>query len=373
MTPLNVLDYQDEVTNIFKNYFIKYLNAGKILSFEYLYKKSNLEIGFQSEDIDWESSLRDSLEKWYRDVTFHQYLNTLSPCPLSEIEEIIIHSNGLIIFKTFNQHFQNQTSLQNKDIHLSFEALACHNQKDWNYMNPVISFFCIIHNRSVRATLVHSSLSPHKKACCIFRFHHQRQLSFLDFKCDKNVEGLMQELILKKKNILISGSTGSGKTSFMRLLLESIPEKEHLITLEDTSELLIQRGHTTSLINQEKKEHCQLKELCRHALRLSPDRLALGEMRGSEAVNFILSMNTGHRGLISTVHANSGIEAISRVSLLFSLYQENTSIPQETLIGLITKNVNYVIHMHKKRVTSIIEIKGCEGVRPIYETHFSQS
>ena len=121
----------------------------------------------------------------------------------------------------------------------------------------------------------------------------------------------------------------------------------------------------------EKIEGKTLKDYCAYAMRMRPDRILLGEMRSSEIVPFILSMNTGHRGLISTIHANSAKDCISRMCLLFSLYSNISKLNFSTITSLICQNVEYVIHMENKKIKEIIKIFGADNLNPIYDYIFN--
>jgi Flp pilus assembly CpaF family ATPase len=100
---------------------------------------------------------------------------------------------------------------------------------------------------------------------------------------------------------------------------------------------------------------------------MSPDRLIVGEMRSNEVVPFMLAMNTGHKGLMSTIHANSGVDALLRIALLFSLYSENHEIDFSLITKLTCKNIDYVIHMENKIIKEICRVIGAEGETPFYE------
>lgn len=174
-------------------------------------------------------------------------------------------------------------------------------------------------------------------------------------------------MIQNKKNILISGGTGSGKTTFLRALLNEVPESEHVIILEDTYEIFVDKINHTSMLAVAEVDKKTLKDYCSYALRMTPDRLLIGEMRSTEVVPFLLAMNTGHKGLMSTVHANSAIDAISRMALLFSLYAETKEINFSLITKLVCKNIDYVIHMEDKNIKEIIRVIGSEGETPFFE------
>ena len=187
------------------------------------------------------------------------------------------------------------------------------------------------------------------------------------------INELLVGLIQNKKNLLISGGTGSGKTTFLRALLSEISIEEHIVVLEDTHEILSVSPFQTSLLSQMDNSKKSLKDYCAYALRMSPDRLIVGEMRSTEVVPFMLAMNTGHKGLMSTIHANSGVDALSRIALLFSLYAENKEIDFNLITKITCKNIDYVIHMENKKISEICRVIGSEGETPFYELIYKKA
>jgi len=123
----------------------------------------------------------------------------------------------------------------------------------------------------------------------------------------------------------------------------------------------------TSMLAKEKSGKKSLKDYCAYALRMSPDRLILGEMRSDEVVPFLLAMNTGHNGLMSTIHANSSVDAVSRLALLFSMYSVNKDMSFELITKLICKNIDYIIFLKDKSVFEVCRLIGSEGDVPFFE------
>ena len=167
---------------------------------------------------------------------------------------------------------------------------------------------------------------------------------------------------------IISGGTGSGKTTMLNALSAFISEKERLITIEDAAELQLQQPHVARMEtrppNIEGKGEIRQRELVKNALRMRPERIILGECRGEEAFDMLQAMNTGHEGSMATIHANNPREAISRLEQLVGMAGLPMTIP--SIRGQIAAAVRMIVQLQrmsdgKRRVTSVAEITGMEG------------
>ncbi|MGR5300118.1 MULTISPECIES: CpaF family protein [Vibrio] len=174
--------------------------------------------------------------------------------------------------------------------------------------------------------------------------------------------------VVGEMNILISGGTGSGKTTTLNILSGFIPADQRIVTIEDSAELQMQQPHVVRLetrpANIEGKGEISQRELVKNSLRMRPDRIVLGEVRGSEAVDMLSAMNTGHDGSLATIHANTPRDALSRVENMFSMAGWNIST--KNLRSQITSAIHLVVQMDrqedgKRRMVSIQEINGMEG------------
>ncbi|MFW6123518.1 MAG: CpaF family protein, partial [Thermodesulfobacteriota bacterium] len=179
---------------------------------------------------------------------------------------------------------------------------------------------------------------------------------------------VMQAIVRGKLNILISGGTGSGKTTLLNILSAYLGQEERIITIEDAAELQLQKRNVCRLEtrppNIEGKGEITQRELVRNALRMRPDRIIVGEVRGVEVMDMFQAMNTGHEGSMTTVHANSPRDALLRLETMVNLagYQ----IPQKALRHLISSSLDVIIHLARhsdgvRRVVSFSEITGMEG------------
>ena len=179
---------------------------------------------------------------------------------------------------------------------------------------------------------------------------------------------LLQGLARAKVNMIISGGTGSGKTTLLNILSGTIPETERIVTIEDAAELQLQQPHVIRLEtrppNIEGKGEVNQRALMRNALRMRPDRILMGEVRGAEAVDMLQAMNTGHEGSMTTIHANNSRDAISRLENMISMAGLN--LPLKAMRQQITSAISVVIQANRladgqRKITSIQEITGMEG------------
>jgi pilus assembly protein CpaF len=183
-----------------------------------------------------------------------------------------------------------------------------------------------------------------------------------------DVSRVLQVAAHSRINILISGGTGSGKTTLLNAISQYIDGDERVITVEDAVELRLQQPHVVQMEtrppNIEGVGHVALRELVRNALRMRPDRIIVGEVRGPEAFDMLQAMNTGHDGSMSTVHANSPRDALYRVENMVMM--ANLNLPLKAIRMHIASAVNLIVHVERmwdgiRRVLSVMEIVGLEG------------
>ena len=184
----------------------------------------------------------------------------------------------------------------------------------------------------------------------------------------REMAGLLQIAARSRLNIVISGGTGSGKTTLLNAISQYIDRDERVITIEDAVELRLQQPHVVQMEtrppNVEGAGYIPQRELVRNALRMRPDRIIVGEVRGSEAFDMLQAMNTGHDGSMSTVHANSPRDALYRLENMVMM--ANLNLPLKAIRMHIASALNLIVHVERmrdgiRRVQNITEVAGMEG------------
>ena len=179
---------------------------------------------------------------------------------------------------------------------------------------------------------------------------------------------LFASCVRARLNIMISGGTGSGKTTMLNAMSTFIPAHERVITIEDAAELQLQQDHVVRLEtrppNSEGHGEVVARDLVKNALRMRPDRIIIGEVRAGEALDMLQAMNTGHEGSLTTIHANSPRDAISRLETM--ILMAGTNLPARAMREQICSAMDLIVQLSRltdgtRRVTSIVEVTGMEG------------
>ncbi|HEX2180297.1 MAG TPA: CpaF family protein, partial [Actinomycetota bacterium] len=178
----------------------------------------------------------------------------------------------------------------------------------------------------------------------------------------------LEACVRGKLNILVSGGTGTGKTTMLNVLTEFVPESDRIVTIEDAAEIRLHQPHVITLearpANIEGAGQITIRDLVRNALRMRPDRIVVGEVRGGEALDMLQAMNTGHEGSLTTIHCNSPRDGLARLETM--VLMAGYDLPLRAIRTQIASAVDIIIHIDRfgdgsRRVTHISEVQGMEG------------
>src|SRR5512135_945848 len=180
--------------------------------------------------------------------------------------------------------------------------------------------------------------------------------------------GYLEEAVRERRHIIVSGGTGSGKTTLLNALSQYIPEDERIVTIEDAAEIRLQKPHVISLearpVNIEGSGAVTIRDLVRNSLRMRPDRIIVGECRGGEALDMLQAMNTGHDGSLTTLHANTPRDALSRLETM--VLMAGMDLPLKVVREQIASAIDVIVQQTRlkdgsRKVTAITEVVGMEG------------
>jgi pilus assembly protein CpaF len=175
-----------------------------------------------------------------------------------------------------------------------------------------------------------------------------------------------------RRSILVSGGTGSGKTTLLNALSSFVSAEERVVTIEDAAELRLQQPHVVRLESRpagvEGRGEVTIRDLLRNALRMRPDRIVIGEVRGAEALDLLTALNTGHDGALSTVHANSPADALSRLETLALM--AGVGLPHAAIAEQVQRGIDLVVHLERRadgarRVSAIAEVVRAAGTTAV--------
>ncbi len=344
----------------FKQVFTQEFQRGRLCAFEEVSK-------IITEDQDYQCI---QTQTWFQNIINLAFLDQFTQD--DQITEIIIHNSFTVqIEKNNHLEFKAIKNLSPDDFQLSLEVLTHLHNISWNYSTSFASFTLKRNQKFFRVSLLHFSVTPSGKSKAFIRRINKNVFHLNNYLLPEKPESFLQESIKNKKNIIISGPTGSGKTTLLSTLINEVSKSEHLIVIEDTNEILISNNNITHIEVGDNKK--LLLQSCTNALRMRPDRIILGEVRSSEVIPFIMAMNTGHKGLMGSIHANSAYDSLSRLAVLFSIYHEGTNIDFEIIMKLICQNIDLIVHMENYKVTQIIQVLGSEAGSPFHEIIYEQT
>ena len=186
---------------------------------------------------------------------------------------------------------------------------------------------------------------------------------------------LLEQAVGDRRSILVSGGTGAGKTTLLNALSGFIDPAERIVTIEDAAELCLQQRHVVRLESRpasvEGKGEVTVRDLLRNALRMRPDRIVIGEVRGPEALDLLTALNTGHEGALSTLHANTAADALGRLETLALM--AGVGLPHEAIAEQVQRGVDLVVHVERRpdgsrrvsEVAEVVRVAGATAVRTL--------
>jgi pilus assembly protein CpaF len=186
---------------------------------------------------------------------------------------------------------------------------------------------------------------------------------------------LLARAVAGRSSVLVSGGTGSGKTTMLNALSSFIAEGERVVTIEDAAELRLQQPHVVRMESRppsvEGRGEVTIRDLLRNALRMRPDRIVIGEVRGPEALDLLTALNTGHDGALSTIHANSPADALSRLETLALM--AGVGLPHEAIAAQLQRGIDLVVHLERRldgrrlvtEVAEVVRTAGATAVRSV--------
>jgi pilus assembly protein CpaF len=285
----------------------------------------------------------------------------------SGISEVIINNLENVYVEKDGEMIRIDVKFTNEDIEEFCQSLAKHNRKVFDSVNPIMDGTM---PDGSRVNLIHKDYTEGSHAITIRRY--AKSIKTFDgspniFGLDANWMFFFKILIKARMNVVVAGGTGVGKTTFLNLLLQEIPAKERIITIEDTRELQFTLPNVVRLEARPRvgaQEGLAIRDLLKNTLRMRPDRIIVGECRGGEVFDLLQAMNTGHEGSMTSVHANSPGECLLRLENLYML--SGYDLPIKALRYQIATAVDYVIQVRrdkdgKRIVSQVTEIAHMEG------------
>jgi Flp pilus assembly CpaF family ATPase len=362
-----LLNAKEDLKNKFFEYYKIQLTKKESLEFDLLANKVFYYFDLPNNN----ENLNNYLKRIYENI--HNLSFIKGQLEESRVNEYIF-CNEKYVMKDINGKliYSLMQNISESEFQLALETMAYKDHKEFSFRKPFISFRTFINNQYFRATIIHQSLTNNNRPKLFLRTINERIFSLDEYNlCDSSIN-IIKSCIQNKSNIIVTGATSSGKTSFLRSLLNQVNDCEHIIIMEDTCELEFQSSNFTHLLSNDSKGK-SLKDYCSYALRMRPDRCVLGEIRSEEVIPYILSMNTGHKGMMASLHANGPEDTIQRLATLFSLYSDSSTIKYETIMKLLSNCMEIIIHMEEKKVSSISQVMGIDSGRPIIRTLYDKN
>ena len=286
----------------------------------------------------------------------------------SGITEIIINNIDNVYIEREGELIRLNLTLHAEDIVAFCKDVARFNKTSFNSNNPIVDGSL---PDGSRINIISSSYTGASPAITIRKYLK----SISEFATSPGIFGLtpkwvqfIQTIVQAKMNVVVSGGTGNGKTTFLNLMLQEISPTERVITIEDTKELSFNLPNTVRLVAQANSAKIEaplkIRDLLKNTLRMRPDRIIIGEVRGEEAFDLLQAMNTGHDGSMCTIHANNPGETLSRLENLFMF--SGFDIPLPAIRQQMSTAIDFIIQLDRARdgkriVSKISEVSNMEG------------
>lgn len=282
-----------------------------------------------------------------------------------DINEIMINGYDEIYIEKLGEINKSEIIFRDKlELERIIQKIVGDAGREVNQSNPIVD--AMLYDGS-RINIVLPPISKDNPCITIRKFFEQKITinQLISFNTvSEEAANFLSALVKTKYNIIIGGGTSSGKTTFLNALSEYIPSNERIITIEDSRELqLYNKDNLISLEtrnpNNSKRGKIDIKDLIKNSLRMRPDRIIVGEVRADETLDMLQAMNTGHEGALTTAHANSTKDMISRLETM--VLRSSSDIPLEAIKRMINSAIEFVIYLkrvssNKRRVTEIAEI-----------------
>jgi pilus assembly protein CpaF len=269
----------------------------------------------------------------------------------SGINEIIINSLDNIYIERDGELIRLDAKISKLGLKIFCQDVATFNRVEFNKEKPILDGSL---PDGSRINIISSAYTGKTPAVTIRRFNMSKNKLDDDkdvFMLGKKGIEFFKALVASRQNIIISGGTGTGKTTLLNFLLQELPMNERVVTIEDTRELYTPIPNSINLMSKNTSSNIenplQTRDLVKNTLRMRPDRIIIGEVRGAEAFDLIQAMNTGHNGCMCSVHANNPADALSRLENLF--YFSGFDIPLKAVRQQMSRSIDFVIQLEKTR------------------------
>ena len=283
----------------------------------------------------------------------------------ASVSEIMVNGTDYIFIEQHGELFQSEYKFEtNEELQGIIQRIAGRVNRQINISSPIVD----ARWKGMRVNAVFPPISLNGATLTIRKFpeNPMTMSDLVDYNSiTEEAAEFLHKLVLAKYNVFISGGTGSGKTTFLNILSNFIPEDERVITIEDSAELQIRSvknlvAMETRTSGDNDKVKISMKDLIKSSLRMRPDRIVVGEVRGQEAIDMLQAMNTGHDGSLSTGHANSAIDMLTRLE---SMVLMGVELPIDAIRQQISSAISIVVHLGRlrdksRRILEIIEITG---------------